>query len=73
MIDSYDDGRSRSFYCRAAALLEVSSLKASLVKAGQKSVTSKNRQNDKKSKAFILRATLTEAALEEGVELSSGR
>ncbi len=65
MIEGYDDGRSRSFFCRAAALLDINALKSSLDKA-RKAVESGDA---KTAKAQALRSALSEAALREGIEL----
>ena len=35
MLDEFNDGRSKSYYCIAAAVMEVDELKAALDKAGQ--------------------------------------
>ena len=60
MIDNYNDGRSRSFYCRAAALLDLKDLKGSLEKAIQKIRSDNIKPADTKMKARILRAILNE-------------
>jgi hypothetical protein len=69
MIKNFDDGRSRSFFCKAAALLDLKSLKSSLDKATRKIKTDKIRKDDVKSKAKTLKAIINEIALKEGVEL----
>jgi hypothetical protein len=69
MIENFNDGRSRSFFCKAAALLDLTSLKSSLNKATRKIKTDKIKQNDVKIKAKILKAILSETASKEGVEL----
>ena len=68
MIENFDDGRSRSFFCKVAALLDLTSLRSSLDKANQKIKTEKIKQNDVKNKAKILKAILNEIALVEGDE-----
>lgn len=55
MIKNFDDGRSRSFFCRAAALLELASLKSSLDKATQKIRIDNIKTDDIKTKAKILK------------------
>ena len=50
MMQRFDDGRSRSFYCRAAALLDVASLRGAIAEAGRKIQTDKVKQNDGKTK-----------------------
>ncbi len=63
MIEGFDDGRSRSFFCRAAALLDAEVLKRSVERA-RKANASKARE-----RARILRGLLEEAARAEGIEL----
>ncbi len=67
MINRYDDGRSRSFFCRAAALLEPKVLKDSVDKA-KKGLSAGAATGDK---AKMLKSVLTEAALAEGIELKA--
>jgi hypothetical protein len=69
MIENFDDGRSRSFFCRAACLLDVKSLESSLNKAIGKIKTENIKNDDTKSKAKILRENLEEIALKKKVEL----
>jgi hypothetical protein len=58
MIERFDDGRSRSFYCRAAALLDVTSLGGAIAEADRKIQTDRVEQDDRKRKAKILKTTL---------------
>jgi hypothetical protein len=69
MIENFDDGRSRSFYCKAAALLDLTILKNSLDKLTQKIKTDNIKPNDTKTKAKILKSILNEIALKKGAEL----
>jgi hypothetical protein len=69
MIKNFDDGRSRSFFCRAAALLDLKSLTSSLDKATRKIKMDKIRKDDVKSRAKILRAIINEIAFKKGIEL----
>ncbi len=69
MIENYDDGRSRSFFCRAACLLDLTSLESSYNEAIQKIKTDKIKKDDIKLKAKILRENLSEIALKDGIEL----
>jgi hypothetical protein len=71
MIENFDDGRSRSFFCKAAALLDLTSLQNSINKATQEIKTGKIEQNDVKLKAKIFKAILSEIASKEGIELTS--
>ncbi len=58
MLSDFDDGRSKSFFCRAAALLDAGSLKASIDHAVRKIKEENIRSNDSKSKAKVLREIL---------------
>jgi len=69
MIENFDDGRSRSFYCKAAALLDLTILKNLLDKVTQKIKTDNIKPNDTKTKAKILKSILNEIAPKKGVEL----
>jgi len=60
MIADFNDGRSRSFFCRAAALLDLKILKSSLDKASQKIKTDKIVRTDVKKKARILKEIINE-------------
>ena len=73
MIVNYDDGRSRSFYCKSVALLDLTTLENSLDKAIQKTKTDNIKPNDTKTKAKILKGILSGIALKEGVELIKKR
>ena len=69
MIENFNDGRSRSFFCKAATLLDLKSLTSSLNKATRKIKTDKIKQNDVKQKSKILKEILNKTASKEGVEL----
>jgi len=70
MIEGYDDGRSRSFFCRAAALLEVRALESSLDEAKKAMAAGGGRTGDRVSKAKVLRGILAQAALNRGIMLA---
>ena len=59
MLANFDDGRSRSFYCRSAALLDLTTLENSLDKASQKARTENIKPSDTKTKAKILKGILS--------------
>ncbi|OQB22368.1 MAG: hypothetical protein BWY11_02085 [Firmicutes bacterium ADurb.Bin182] len=61
-LEYYDDGRSKSFYCIAAALLSQAALHSALSEAS-------GIEGDNKAKAKALRALLTGCARSENVEL----
>ena len=69
MIENFNDGRSRSFYCKAASLLDLTSLENSLDDATKKIKAGNIKSNDTKIKAIILKEILTKIALKEGVAL----
>jgi len=62
MIENFNDGKSRSFYCRATALIDLISLKDSLDKAIQKIRSDNIKPDNTKVKAKILRDILNEIA-----------
>ena len=65
MIGRYDDGRSRSFFCRAAAFHDLATLRGSIEQASKRIRAERIKQTDVKSKARILRAALGEIPLVE--------
>jgi hypothetical protein len=69
MIKNFNDGRSRSLFCKAAALLDLKSLTSALDKATRKIKTGKIKQNDVKKKAQILKELIKKTASKEGAEL----
>lgn len=58
MLRDFDDGRSKSCYCRAAALLEPADLERSVEAAARKIETDHIPPNDARIKAKILRDLL---------------
>ena len=69
MLNDFDDGRSKSFYCIATTLLPVTELKALLGEAERKIKVEKVKADDTKPKAKILRESLSSFAAKGGVEL----
>lgn len=69
MITDFDDGRSRSCFCRACALLDPGDLEGSLREANRRMSVEVGRLTDIKSKAKLLRGLLNEAATSQGIEL----
>jgi len=59
MIDGFDDGRSRSFFCRAACLRDAASLENALNEAFRKIKADHIKQGDKKARAKTLREILS--------------
>ncbi len=70
MLTEYDDGRSKSFFCKAAVLLDVENLGGCLEKAGQKVRMEKVNQSNVRRRAQILKEILVEIALQESVDMS---
>ena len=62
MLTDFDDGRSKSYYCLATALLRIEQLRISIDEA--------SGEKDKKSKAKALKALLQEHANASGIRLS---
>lgn len=69
LIKNFDDGRSRSFFCKAATLLDLTSLKSALDKATWKIKADKIKQNDVKKKAQILKEIIKKSASKKEIEL----
>jgi hypothetical protein len=63
MLANFDDGRSKNFYCKSAALLGLTTLENSLNRAIQKIKTGNIKPDDTKSKAKILKSILSEIPL----------
>ena len=63
MLTIFNDGRSRSFYCKSATLLDLTTLENSLDQAIQKVKTGDIKPNDTKTKAKILKGILSEIPL----------
>lgn len=60
MIAVFDDGRSRSFFCQAACLYQLTALESALDEAIQKVKVEDIQQEDLKAKAKILRGILNQ-------------
>lgn len=69
MLESFDDGKSKSFYCIAAALLPIAAVEESLFRAEQQVKKDKAKSGDAKIRAGILRGLLDDCAAKTGVEL----
>lgn len=69
MLEKFDDGRSKSYYCIATALLPVTALEESLHHAQQQIKQDKAKSGDIKTRAGILRGLLDDCAAKTGVEL----
>jgi hypothetical protein len=73
MLENFDDGRSKSFYCIATALLPIADLEESLRHAQQQIKQDKAKSGDIKTRAGILRGSLDDCAAKTGVELKLRR
>ena len=69
MLNNFNDGRSRSFFCRVAALLDLKNLEKSLDIAARKIKADKIKKTDVKSKAQILKEIISDIASKQGIEL----
>ena len=69
MLECYDDGKSKSFYCLSAALLSLRSLDESLIKADREIAEKSIGKEDFKGKARIMKEILNQFAEEEKEEL----
>ena len=69
MLEGFNEGRSRSFYCVAAALHSVDDVKNSLESAKKEVKTLGLRKDDIKSKAKILKKAIQDVADRKGIDL----
>lgn len=63
LIKNFDDGRSRSYFCKIAALLDLTTLGNSLAKANLKITEEKIDQLDTKTRAKIFKAIINELTI----------
>jgi len=70
MLEQFNDGRSRSFYCVAATLLPLEALKKSLDLAKRKVKEEGIKDKDLKNKAKLLKENLNGTASKELIDLS---
>jgi hypothetical protein len=69
MLEEFDDGRSKSYYCIATALLPVTVLEESMRRAQERIKPDKAKSGDVKARAGILKGFLDDCAAKTGVEL----
>lgn len=69
MLEHYDEGRSKTFYCLAATLLSLAGLEEGLKQAEEEIKSKSINDEDRKNKARVLKNILNEAAEEENEEL----
>jgi hypothetical protein len=65
MMCEFNDGRSRSFFCKTAIFYDLTVLANSIEKASKRIKTDKVKQSDMKSKANILKTIISEIPLLE--------
>jgi len=65
MLENYDDGRSRSFFCRAANTMDISILEHSLEQAESIIKKENIEPEDKKSRAKILKTIVRDDEIKE--------
>jgi hypothetical protein len=65
MLSKFDDGRSRSFFCRAAIFHDLSVLENSIEKAIRIIKSEKIKPTDMKRKAIVLRRIIDEISFEK--------
>ncbi|NLP04203.1 MAG: hypothetical protein GX089_17040 [Fibrobacter sp.] len=68
MLESYDDGSCKSFFCLATTLLSLKSLNDSLAKADKEIKEKSVGKADLKNRAKILREIITRFADKENEE-----
>ena len=69
MLNHFDDGRSKSFYCIATTLLPIADLETSLEKTEQRLKADKIDLDDSRIKSKVLKDFLNESAARNEVEL----
>ncbi len=69
LLDEFNEGRSKSFYCIATVLLSVKELKLALKNSEKKIQTEAIKPNDLKAKSKLIKGYINEIAAREKVEL----
>ena len=69
MLNDFNDGRSKNFYCISTALLSIQGIKEALKNARIKIIKMNIQKKDNKSKAKILKENLVKIAQKEDVKL----
>jgi hypothetical protein len=60
MIENFDDGKSRSFFCKTTIFVDIADLEKSLYEATKRIKTNKIKPNEVKMKAKILKDIINE-------------
>jgi hypothetical protein len=68
MIDVFNDGRSKSFFCKVTAFFDLESLRNSIDRANQKIKMEKISKTDVKKRAKIFKNILNEIALKKEIK-----
>lgn len=69
LLANYNEGRSRSFYCIAAALMPINIIKQAVGKAKAMAAHNKVNDSDIKTKAKILKSFIQDLASESNIDL----
>ena len=69
MLELYNDGRSKSYYCIAAALLPTEDIVAAMKETRRRIETDHIPPEDHKIRAEILKELLNGSAMKQGIEL----
>ncbi|UCC20248.1 MAG: DUF3795 domain-containing protein [Promethearchaeota archaeon] len=69
MLENFNEGRSKSFYCIATALLPIEDLEKALEISNNQIINGEINANDLKTKARLLRENLNELASHKPIEL----
>ncbi|MFX1568629.1 MAG: DUF3795 domain-containing protein [Promethearchaeota archaeon] len=73
MLGEFNEGRSKSFYCIATALLQIDELENILNQSKQQIINEKVEINDLKTKSKILKENLSKLANSKSIELKLKR
>jgi len=69
LLNDFDDGRSKSYFCIATTLLPIKDIEQALDETKKKMAEENVKINDKKLKAKILKGHLLKKASREGIKL----
>jgi len=69
MLEEFNEGRSKSFYCISTALLPIPELEKALKQSADHVKEKKIKSTDLKSKSKVLKGLLNKVAVKKGVEL----
>jgi len=73
VLENYNDGRSKSFFCIATALLPINSLKKALKESNERIENEDINAKDLKTKSKILKNSLNKLAAKNDIELNLRR